>query len=543
MDALTFAAPWQWLWLALLPLLWWWSLPPRPRQPHWTPHLAQYQAALVALRRRPPRVGWLRFLLLAVAVAGAVFTLAAPRWRGAAGARRLVVVVDASASAKARDAAGRAAFDELMQALDRGFAHVPPQVEVTLLRAGGPLLRRHGASARWRQDLGAPAGERSADLVELASTVAALPETAVWTLTDGQGQVALPEVGALTVAPRAASNAAVLRVEVEDRWPLPGLSLAVTLIAFPRPAGDGAGASPVAVNVRLAGAAVTPQLQALELPLGQPTTATFELTRLAAGGELEVAIELPGDALPDDDRWRAWLPPLPAPRISVLAAEPASPFAAAAAAALAGEVGGEVVPAVAGEAVGFLLVDGGETVLQPGAVRAITFATRCRDGLTATAPPPAPAPPPRQLAWARELPLGAGLDLSELVVQQAAPSLLPSGEVFLWAEDGADRVPLGVVVDGDERASVHFGFRLADSNLPLLAAFPQLLRRAFLRCHGGGANLRVLDPAPAAGEQDLRQPATAPDRPLPTFAVPDLDLSPVGLLLVALALACRSWVR
>jgi hypothetical protein len=25
--------------------------------------------------------------------------------------------------------------------------------------------------------------------------------------------------------------------------------------------------------------------------------------------------------------------------------------------------------------------------------------------------------------------------------------------------------------------------------------------------------------------------------------VPDLDLSPVGLLLVALALACRSWVR
>ena len=62
---MTLASP-LFLWaLLVLPLLWWLSQPPKPHREVLTPHMQQWQLAMRALRRRPPRGSWLRFVLLA----------------------------------------------------------------------------------------------------------------------------------------------------------------------------------------------------------------------------------------------------------------------------------------------------------------------------------------------------------------------------------------------------------------------------------------------------------------------------------------------
>ena len=110
---MTLLAAWQLLWLVpVLPLLWWWSMPPRPAQVQWTAHLAQVERALAALRRRPPRLMRLRFLLLVLAAVATTLSAARPVWRGTAGATRLVVVLDGSASMAARSDDGRSAWHD-----------------------------------------------------------------------------------------------------------------------------------------------------------------------------------------------------------------------------------------------------------------------------------------------------------------------------------------------------------------------------------------------------------------------------------------------
>lgn len=197
-----------------------------------------------------------------------------------------------------------------------------------------------------------------------------------------------------------------------------------------------------------------------------------------------------------------------------------------------------------------MLVDGGRVPFVPGAARALTFGTElvgANAGASAAAAVPWASP--GSLGWDRGSPLGLGLDLSELRIDRAFPGLLPPGQVFLWSDEAppgeraaTGPVPLAVVCGDGARASVHFAFRLADSNLPLLAAFPQLLRRAFVRCHGLAEPPRW-QAVPPPGEQDLRGGATAEDRPLPKFATGDWDL--VGWCLWAglMALAFRSWLR
>lgn len=530
---MTLQAP-QLLWLLLaLPLLWWLSLPPRPRAVAWTPHLMQWRLALGALRRRPPRFARLRFLLLASAAVAAALAAAQPRWRGAPGPRRLVVVLDHSASMGAQDEHGSQAAARARAGLAAAFAALPAHVDVTLLAVGGDLRRRHGASARALHDLGAPAGALAADLPALAAAAAATPDTAVWTLTDGQGQSRLPEVGARTWLPASGPNAAVLAVRLDDQWPLPVLALEIDVVAF--------APAPARVGVVVRGAAHGAPLPPSSLPPGEVRTLRWNGERLAAGGELVVAVELAGDVLPADDAAVLRLPPLPAPRIAVLADAEAGPFAEAAATALAGEVGGEVVAAAAGRDVGLLLVDGGRVDLEPGRVRALTFGSEL--GAAGASGAPTPWPTPQVVDWDRSARLGAGLDLSELRVQRAWRGLLPSGEPFLWADDGGERVPLAVVAGDAQRASVHFAFRLQDANLPLLAAFPQLLRRAFVRCYGAGAAAAAVTAPPATGEQDLRAPARGPDRPLPPFGGADHDLLPWCLLAGLAALAVRAFVR
>src|SRR5690606_20995880 len=120
------------------------------------------------------------------------------------------------------------------------------------------------------------------------------------------------------------------------------------------------------------------------------------------------------DLLPADDAREVALPPLPAPRIAVLAEQDAGPFAAVAAEALAEEVGGRVVPADTGDEVGLVLVDGGVVAVPPGRARALTFATVLDQDRE-----PEPWPAPAGIDWAREHPLTRGLDLSELRVERA----------------------------------------------------------------------------------------------------------------------------
>jgi hypothetical protein len=146
--------------------------------------------------------------------------------------------------------------------------------------------------------------------------------------------------------------------------------------------------------------------------------------------------------------------------------------------------------------------------------------------------------------WERQHPLTAGLDLSEWRVQRVAPETVPAGDVFLWLLDPVrGRVPLATVVGTGDVASVHFGFALQDSNLPLLPAFPQLLRRAFVRAYGSGAAVQPWTPPPAAGEQDLLRPARAGDRPLPTFGAPARSLAGMCLLAALVAMMVRAFVR
>ncbi len=535
MFPVTFLHPEHLWWLLLLPVLFLLAMPPQPHTVLWTAHLPQWVAAQKLLRRRPPRLRGLRFLLLALACIAAAAALAEPRLPGEPGPTRLVVLLDGSASMAANTAHGTA-FAVAREALQRGLAVVPPSVVVTLLRCGGPLLRRHGPSARALHDLGEPEGSGSADLVTLAASLQKA-DTAVWTLTDGQGTAAgsdgphVPTVGALSVCGTAVANAAILAVRTTDRWPLPQFDVEVDLVAF--------GGAPQMAHLHVTGAIDAPVDLPVELRPGVVATVAAVLTRTAAGGPLELRVELTGDALPGDDRWRAELPRLPAPRLAVLTEAEGGPFAAVAAEALAAEVSGEVVPAVAGVDVGLLLVDGGEVAIAPGTVRAIGFGSRF-----AGSAEPTPWLQPTLADWDRTGPLTAGLDLSELQIRCAFRATLPPGVPFLWAaEPGGDRVPLAVVCGGPDTASVHFAFRLQDSNLPLLPAFPQLLRRAFVRCYGGGAQLRVATAAPAAGEQDLWRRATATDRPLPSFGTPERELASLLLFGGLCAMVLRAFVR
>jgi len=534
---MTLASP-EYLWALLaLPLLWWLSQPPKPRSQVLTPHMQQWQLAMRALRRRPPHGSLLRFVLLALAIIGAAVAAAQPFAGGQSGPSRLVVLLDASAS-MAVETEGVSAFAQAKQKLLTQFEQLPEHVEVTVLRCGGELRRRHGFAARALQDLGEPAGSLQADLNELAEQVET-EDCAVWTLTDGQGLERLPSMGALSHFDTHGGNAAIDAVRLIDSWPLKDLRLEIDVVAY---AAGGSGDA-VSAELQVLGATTSEQRYRCQLRSGVMLTHTFELQRDKRGGELVVQLVMAGDRLPADDRFVLSLPPLPAPRIAALAEPDTANFATVAAATLAEEVGGEVVANKSDTPVGMLLVDGGLVPLvgDDGVVakqRALTFGTRLADSVDAEVWQ-SPAP----LDWSRSSPLTVGLDLSELRIDRAWRGILPGGEPFLWQQDGDQRVPLGVLVDGGATASVHLAFRLQDSNLPLLAAFPQLLRRAFVRSYGEAAAIGVSPVGVPASERNLSVAAAGEDRALPEFGTAAQSLAQWFVLAGLLALALRAFVR
>lgn len=518
-----------WWLLPLLPLLWWLALPPRPRRVLVTAHRAQWLRALGALRRRPPRFRPVRLLLLLLGAVAVALAAAAPATRPRPGPERLLVLLDGSASMAAQRG-GATAFARALETVRRELAALPAHVEVEVVQVnGGGVQRWSGPAARALASVRAPEGALPAPLPELGAAAAASGRTAVWTVTDGRG--AVPDVGALSCTGAPAGNGALLAVAVRDGWPLPELEVQAELCWY----GPGAAEGRLAIE----GAVMETGERTVALPAGERVAVRLALRRTRAGGPLGLRLSVPGDALALDDGWAAVLPPLPAPRIAVLAdGEPGSTFATRAAEALAAEVGGEVVAATAGEEAGLLLVEGGSAALEPGSAPFWTFGT-LRPGEK-----PAVWADPLVVDWDRQDPLMAGLDWSELRIAHALDGALPEGQELLWGSGaGRERRPLAVLVEGARAASLHFAFRLQDSNLGLLPAFPQLLRRGFLRAHREAARIAVTTPPPAPEESDLRGPPPPADRPLPGFGAPARPLAPWCLLLALVLLAVRAGLR
>jgi hypothetical protein len=139
--------------------------------------------------------------------------------------------------------------------------------------------------------------------------------------------------------------------------------------------------------------------------------------------------------------------------------------------------------------------------------------------------------------------LTRGLDLSELRVDRAWRGMLPDGEPLIWSVQDGERSPLAVLVQGDGVASLHFAFRLRDTNLPLLAAFPQLLRRGFVRSYDRAAPPRQDATPLPPGELDLRYAQPAVSRPLRTFGAPGESLARWCVALGLLSLGVRALFR
>lgn len=496
------------------------ALPPRPQREVLTAHLPQWLRALQRQKRAPLRYPWLAMLLLLAAFLAAVVAASRPRWPARPGPTKLRVVVDASASLLAEpptSAPGPHAWDALTRAMAAGLARLPAHV-----RAQTEIVRCAGAVTFLRADaaLGEPAPRAlGMDLARVAAGAAA-SDTATWTLTDGRAGV--PSLGALTVVGEPADNAGVVALRVDDRWPLPDVEVEVDVLC--------AGAArELGVSVRSADAVLAEPAapQRCALAAGGRHTLRWSLRR-GAGGEVILALDDNDDALELDDAVAFTLPPPPAPRIAVQSDSDA-PVLRIAAQSLAGETGGEVVPATTPDArVSFVLVEGGAQRAADWAdLPGITFGTVL---LGDRAEPAPPALVGQAIEWNREHALTAGLDFSELRIARLSAAV--TGEQLLA------HAQTSVAARGQR--AVHFAFRLADSNLWQLPAFPQLLRRCYAAAHAETAQVRyaannLLD----AEESELRHVSPVADRPLPAFGAPAVDLTRFFALAALVFLAAR----
>lgn len=514
--------------LGLAPLLWWLSRPPRPRRRIDTAHLPQWRAALVRLHRREVRFRRLRFWLLLAAFVAVVLAAAAPRTPAVAGPRVLAVLLDASASMTAQEPGGGGAFELARELVATRLRELPPDLDVRLLTQGprgdAPHVLRgrpHELAAIVRDASPPPAAGRL-DLAAVAGALAS-PEVAVWTVTDGRGPAELPAVGALDLVGAAdLANRAVTTLRIDDRWPLPEIAIEVEVSTFP------------------------PRAEAPEPRLEGPLVPTATLVKPVAPGRWRIAIDAtrggggvarltlppdPSDALPADDAVAFEVAAPPEPVVGILRAHPAdgADWVGRVGGLLADLGSGHTIEAAEGDPVDVLLVDGGR--LAAALPRGWTFGTAFAGAADRHAPAVA--------GWRRDHPLTRDLDLSELVVRRAVgAAALPPGEALIDGPDG----PLAVAVEHGAGRSLHLAFRLEDSNLPLLAALPQLARRAFVWLHGGRLEPRR-DPTLDAREADLRRAAGVAERPLPALGRDGTGLSVPLLLLAMVLLALRANAR
>jgi len=518
------------LWLLLLPLLYLLARPPRPRRARLTAHLRQWLQARDTLKRRPLRFRRLRFLLLVLAFLAMVLAHAGSRVAGRAGAAELVVLVDTSASLGARSSGGPPAWQELRQHLREQLATVPEHIPVRVGLCGAELTLRRGREAAALADT-MPQGVLAVDMATLAAQLQQQDpdrRLAVWSLTDGRGPHARVATGAVTVVGTPLDNVGIVAVTVADAWPLPEIAVTTTV--------QNLGQQAATVQLAVTGGVMPLPARELQLLPRQQQVVELALRR-AGGGDLRLDLLDHRDALAVDDQVVIHVPAPPAPEIAVYSDTEDNRMLDAAAKALAAESGGRVVDSVGATKAGFLLVDGGAMpTLRPG-VRALTFGTWLRAG-RAGADDTVQAP--AIVDWDRQDPITKGLDLSGLRVDRCLRrGFSLAGHSLLR---GAQQ-DLIVVAETAESASVHAAFRLVDSNFALLAAFPQFLRRCYVRAYGRQAEARVAeDSLLDANESDLSAADRPVVRPLPVFRTPATPLAVPLLLLALLLLAVRIYV-
>jgi len=524
--------------LALIPLLWWLAIPPRPRVAHATAHLSLWEVALRRLGRQSERFRHLRFWLLATALAAVAMAAAGPFVRGRVGPDVLAFVIDNSASMGAREPDGRPTLDHVIDRIRRVVPSLPSGVRLRwgfLGVDGEPVVGRGRAPDLLEALDGVqPVRGRALDLSRVSAALAASehPEIAVWTWTDARGAAwSLDDGGAVEwVGADALPNAGWLRVAVEDSWPLPSIRFVGEF------AWSGGASRP---GVAVEGDALDGvEIAAVEELSADRARITIRASR-RRGGEVSLRFTAPGggspwsDALSGDDVVPVAIAPPGASRIGVRRGGSGSPstWIERSAGLLAELTGGSVVPAGPGEEVDLLLLE--EGALAAPVPRSCTFGTAFGGSAA-----PSAGLPPVLVDWDRRHPLTAGIDLSELTVRRKAGVQLPEGEVLIAGDAG----PLAVARDGPGGRSVHFGFGLEDSNLPYLAAFPQLLRRVLTWI--SGIETRPLEIY--RGDTDevrLVRDESSVRRPLPDLATPDRSLVGLFMLLALASLAVRSHLR
>lgn len=530
MELPSLTSPDRLLWLApAVGLLWWLAQPPRPRQRLWTAHAAQWRLAMERARRSPPRFRAIRWLLATLACAMLGLAAAQPVSAGGDLPNRVVFLVDGSASAAAIGPDGVSAFDAAIRRVRHEAGMIPDHVDVQVVIARGRTIARwSGAAARAMIDAGEPGGELPADLSALASSVAT-QRTLVWSIGDGQPPSGTPPTAGLWIpVGRVGANAALVAVEFEDSWPLSRCKIRGRVVSHANVAMKGA--------VRVEGAVVASVDRQIELAPRAEVPIEIEADRIASGGRLRLTLACDGDALPADDVCEFDVPPLPQTRIAVLAEEEGLGFGAAAGKALAAAVGGSVVEAVPGNPVGFLIVEGGlgSMPVDPGPM--VAFGQK-RDGAEAW-------PSPLVVDWDRADPVWNGLDLSELEIAHALRNALPPGRTLLQGQlpDGS-LAPLAVVEEGTRGKAYHFAFRLQDSNLGLLAAFPQMLLRCYEQSQPGQERVVMRTRELAASESDLSRIEPTSERSGARWAAQPADLSAWCAAIALALLALRSGVR
>jgi hypothetical protein len=425
------------------------------------PDLAAWRAAASAARRPAGfrRLTSLASLLLNLgAVACAALAAAGPRGQEPP-SQDWAVVIDVSASMGAADSrweralAGAGSFVRGMSRRDRW----------RLLLAGSPPRAVGG----WRRGGDAlpilpPPADVAGD-VEGALALAPGARAVVWSDRPTRAEFA-PRIAdrsddfaveGLTFAREWAATAVEVEATISNRGTLPGVPV---------------------VEFICGGAATRVVLAAL--PPGESVRAAAVLDA-PEGGIL--AARLGGsDALAVDDAAYAIVPPLR--RARVVAVEPdeaKSPFLRSALAALEPslEAGSGVAGAKGEEAAreagaDLFVYDRIAPIYELERGAALFFASR---GAHAPAVSGAEAERPAITGWASDHPILRHLDLSRLRIARARPFARdPRLAVLIDSSAG----PLAVAGEAGALKFAAFAFALEDSNLPLLAAFPLLIRSA-----------------------------------------------------------------
>jgi hypothetical protein len=542
---LTFDHPARGWLLVLVILVWWLARPLRVRARILTAQVERWRAALMRLGRPRARPRPLRWILLALAFACAVFAATGPRLGACEGARRLVVVLDRSPSMGASEPDGTTAYAQALEAIRGLSSEVSAAVSLRVLTVGERLAVVDVGSPQEVERLphdvdgdfvstSAAVPRRWTAVVDdlLQSAEASAGDLAVLTLSDARDAADLPARGALRVLGSPRPNRGIASATLTDSWPSATMSLAVTLWA---PTDASLPDLIVAGGVQFEEGAAAAARQSARFADGR-WHATYRLRR-GVGGAFSVTLpRAEDDALTFDDHVQFVVPAPSLGRIGLLhtADSPPDRDVALAATWLADQVGGEVVDSSRdpGRAVDAVLIDGGRLLAIPP--RAITF------GATLPNDPPADPAPCRVIGWDRNHPLTRGLDLADLVLDAATPlRSLPVGATVLIE---GERGPLLVAVESPARRAVLFAFRPGASNLPLLPAFPQILLRSVTFLAGPGTAPAARTTGIGSEESDLRREVPTADRELPPLARDGESLAAIALAGAAFLLALRLWV-